>query len=73
MKSKKEKNKEIEIEIEGNLEDLLTEEELKQLEEDEYLDGGPGYIPTWVRPYKLKEQKKIEDGIQVTIISVTEE
>jgi hypothetical protein len=73
MRSQKEKNKEIEIEIEGNLEDLLTEEELKQLEEDEYLDGGPGYIPTWVRPYKLKEQKKIEDGIQVTIISVTEE
>ena len=31
MKSKKEKNKEIEIEIEGNLEDLLTEEELKQV------------------------------------------
>ena len=73
MRSQKEKNKEIEIEIEGNLEDLLTEEELKQLEEDEYLDGGPGYIPTCVRPYKLKEQKKIEDGIQVTIISVTEE
>lgn len=41
MRSQKEKNKEIEIEIEGNLEDLLTEEELKQLEEDEYLDGGP--------------------------------
>ena len=34
MRSQKEKNKEIEIEIEGNLEDLLTEEELKQLEED---------------------------------------
>lgn len=51
----------------------MTEEELKQFEEDFYLDGGPGYIPTWVRPYKLKEQKKIEDGIQVTIISVTEE
>ena len=49
MRSQKEKNKEIEIEIEGNLEDLLTEEELKQLEEDEYLDGGPGYIPTWSR------------------------
>ena len=53
--------------------ETLTEEELKQFEEDFYLDGGPGYIPTWVRPYKLKEQKKIEDGIQVTIISVTEE
>ena len=41
MKSKKksdEKAQVIEIEIEGNLEDLLTEEELKQLEEDEYLD-----------------------------------
>ena len=47
MKSKKksdEKAQVIEIEIEGNLEDLLTEEELKQLEEDEYLDGGPGYV-----------------------------
>lgn len=74
MKSKKESNEKTQIvEVTGNLEDLLTEEELKQLEEDEYLDGGPGYIPTWVRPYKLKEQKKIEDGIQVTIISVTEE
>lgn len=55
MKSKKEKNKEIEIEIEGNLEDLLTEEELKQLEEDEYLDGGPGYVPTWSSCYKPKK------------------
>ena len=76
MKSKKksdEKAQVIEIEIDGNLEDLLTEEELKQLEEDEYLDGGPGYIPTWSRHYKPKEQKKIEDGIQVTVVPVTEE
>lgn len=76
MKSKKksdEKAQVIEIEIEGNLEDLLTEEELKQLEEDEYLDGGPGYIPNWSRHYKPKEQKKIEDGIQVTVVPVTEE
>lgn len=61
MKSKKksdEKAQVIEIEIEGNLEDLLTEEELKQLEEDEYLDGGPGYIPTWVRHYKPKSTEK---------------
>lgn len=58
MKSKKEKNKEIEIEIEGNLEDLLTEEELKQLEEDEYLDGGPGNIPTWSKYYKPKKADK---------------
>lgn len=56
MRSQKEKNKE--IEIEGNLEDLLTEEELKQLEEDEYLDGGPGYIPTWSKYYKPKKADK---------------
>lgn len=74
MKSKKESNEKTQIvEVTGNLEDTMTEEELKQFEEDFYLDGGPGYIPTWVRPYKLKEQKKIEDGIQVTIISVIEE
>ena len=74
MKSKKESNEKTQIvEVTGNLEDTMTEEELKQFEEDFYLDGGPGNIPTWVRPYKLKEQKKIEDGIQVTIISVTEE
>ena len=59
MRSQKEKNKEIEIEIEGNLEDLLTEEELKQLEEDEYLDGGPGYIPTWSSCYKPKKRNNI--------------
>jgi len=33
----------------------LTEEELKQLEEDEYLDGGPGYVPTWSSCYKPKK------------------
>ena len=58
MKSKKEKNKEIEIEIEGNLEDLLTEEELKQLEEDQYLDGRPGYNPNWSRHNKPKDTDK---------------
>ncbi len=61
MKSKKksdEKAQVIEIEIEGNLEDLLTEEELKQLEEDEYLDGGPGNIPNWSRHYKPKSTEK---------------
>ena len=74
MRSQKEKNKEIEIEIEGNLEDLLTEEELKQLEEDEYLDGGPGNIPNWSRHYKPKEPKKNDnEGIQVTVVPVTEE
>ena len=77
MKSKKksdEKAQVIEIEIEGNLEDLLTEEELKQLEEDEYLDGGPGNIPNWSRHYKPKEPKKNDnEGIQVTVVPVTEE
>ena len=61
MKSKKksdEKAQVIEIEIEGNLEDLMTEEELKQLEEDEYLDGGPGNIPNWSRHYKPKSTEK---------------
>ena len=58
MKSKKKSDEKAQvIEIEGNLEDLLTEEELKQLEEDEYLDGGPGYIPTWSSCYKPKEKK----------------
>jgi|GEM_PF-464906 len=77
MKSKKksdEKAQVIEIEIEGNLEDLLTEEELKQLEEDEYLDGGPGYIPTWSSCYKPKEPKKNDsEEIQEIVVPVTEE
>ena len=74
MRSQKEKNKEIEIEIEGNLEDLLTEEELKQLEEDEYLDGGPGNIPNWSRHYKPKEPKKNDsEEIQEIVVPVTEE
>lgn len=74
MKSKKKSDEKAQVvNAIVDTEDTMTEEELKQWEEDEYLDGGPGYIPTWVRPYKLKEQKKIEDGIQVTIISVTEE
>ena len=56
MKSKKESNEKTQIvEVTGNLEDLLTEEELKQLEEDEYLDGGPGYVPTWSSCYKPKK------------------
>ena len=47
MKSKKESNEKTQIvEVTGNLEDTMTEEELKQFEEDFYLDGGPGYIPT---------------------------
>lgn len=74
MKPKKESDKKAQVvNAIVDTEDTMTEEELKQWEEDEKLDGGPGNIPTWVRPYKLKEQKKIEDGIQVTIISVTEE
>ena len=74
MKSKKESNEKTQIvEVTGNLEDTMTEEELKQFEEDFYLDGGPGYIPTWSSCYKPKEQKKIEDGIQVTVVPVTEE
>ena len=77
MKSKKKSNEKaqvIEIEIEGNLEDLLTEEELKQLEEDEYLDGGPGNIPNWSRHYKPKEPKKNDsEEIQEIVVPVTEE
>lgn len=56
MKSKKESNEKTQIvEVTGNLEDTMTEEELKQFEEDFYLDGGPGYIPTWSSCYKPKE------------------
>ena len=58
MKSKKksdEKAQVIEIEIEGNLEDLLTEEELKQLEEDEYLDGDQ---ETFLLGLNITSQKK---------------
>ncbi|BFK72179.1 hypothetical protein [Faecalibacillus intestinalis] len=59
MKSKKESNEKTQIvEVTGNLEDTMTEEELKQFEEDFYLDGGPGYIPTWSRCYKPKDTDK---------------
>ncbi len=58
MKSKKESNEKTQIvEVTGNLEDTMTEEELKQFEEDFYLDGGPGYIPTWSSCYEPKEKK----------------
>ena len=75
MKSKKESNEKTQIvEVTGNLEDLLTEEELKQLEEDEYLDGGPGNIPYWSRHYKPKEPKRNDsEEIQETVVPVTEE
>lgn len=75
MKSKKESNEKTQIvEVTGNLEDLLTEEELKQLEEDEYLDGGSGNIPNWSRHYKPKEPKRNDsEEIQETVVPVTEE
>ena len=74
MKSKKKSDEKAQvIEIVVDTEDTMTEEERKQWEEDEYLDGGPGNIPNWSRHYKPKEQKKIEDGIQVTVVPVTEE
>lgn len=75
MKSKKESNEKTQIvEVTGNLEDLLTEEELKQLEEDEYLYGGPGNIPNWSRHYKPKEPKRNDsEEIQETVVPVTEE
>ena len=75
MKSKKESNEKTQIvEVTGNLEDLLTEEGLKQLEEDEYLDGGPGNIPNWSRHYKPKEPKRNDsEEIQETVVPITEE
>lgn len=75
MKSKKENEKNTHfIEIVVDTEDTMTEEELKQWEEDEYLDGGPGNIPNWSRHYKPKEPKKNDnEGIQVTVVPVTEE
>ena len=40
MKSKKESNEKTQIvDVTGNLEDTMTEEELNQYEEDFYLDG----------------------------------
>ena len=59
MKSKKESEKHTHvIEIVVDTEDTMTEEELKQWEEDEYLDGGPGNIPNWSRHYKPKDTDK---------------
>ena len=59
MKSKKESEKHTHfIEIVVDTEDTMTEEELKQWEEDEYLDGGPGNIPNWSRHYKPKKADK---------------
>ena len=58
MKSKKKSDEKVQvIEIVVDTEDTMTEEELKQFEEDFYLDGGPGYIPTWSSCYKPKEKK----------------
>ena len=60
MKSKKESEKHTHvIEIVVDTEDTMTEEELKQWEEDEKLDGGPGNIPTWSKYYKPKKADKI--------------
>ena len=59
MKSKKKSDEKAQvIEIVVDTEDTMTEEELKQFEEDFYLDGGPGYIPTWSRCYKPKDTDK---------------
>lgn len=75
MKSKKESEKHTHfIEIVVDTEDTMTEEELKQWEEDEYLDGGPGNIPNWSRHYKPKEPKKNDsEEIQEIVVPVTEE
>ncbi|MCD7892287.1 MAG: hypothetical protein LUG60_01170 [Erysipelotrichaceae bacterium] len=35
-----------------HMEDILSIEKLKQLEEDELLDGKPGTIPNWSVCYK---------------------
>lgn len=59
MKSKKKSDEKAQvIEIVVDTEDTMTEEERKQWEEDEYLDGGPGYIPNWSRHYKPKSTEK---------------
>lgn len=58
MKSKKESNEKTQaIEIVVDMDDTMTEEEHKQWEEDEYLDGGSGNIPTWSSCYEPKEKK----------------
>ncbi|MCD8028040.1 MAG: hypothetical protein LUF02_05130 [Erysipelotrichaceae bacterium] len=43
------------------LEDILSEEKLKQLERDESLDGNPGGIPDWSVCYKGNKKNKIEN------------
>lgn len=59
MKSKKKSDEKAQvIEIVVDTEDTMTEEERKQWEEDEYLDGGPGNIPTWSKYYKPKKADK---------------
>lgn len=59
MKSKKESDEKAQvIEIVVDTEDTMTEEERKQWEEDEYLDGGSGNIPNWSRHYKPKSTGK---------------
>lgn len=75
MKSKKKSDEKAQvIEIVVDTEDTMTEEERKQWEEDEYLDGGPGNIPNWSRHYKPKEPKKNDDEwIQEIVVPVTEE
>lgn len=37
------------------MEDVLSVEELKQIENDMKLDGGPGAIPDWSKYYKGKK------------------
>ncbi|MCD8028038.1 MAG: hypothetical protein LUF02_05120 [Erysipelotrichaceae bacterium] len=44
-----------------HLEDILSEEEFKQLKRDEALDGFPGGIPDWSKHYKGKKQNKIDN------------
>lgn len=39
----------------SSLDDELTEEELKQMDNDAYLDGGPDIIPNWVSKHKADE------------------
>ena len=75
MKSKKESNEKTQaIEIVVDMDDTMTEEELKQWEEDEKLDGGPGNIPTWSKYYKPKEPKRNDsEEIQETVVPITEE
>lgn len=44
-----------------NIEDGLSEEELKQLEKDFLLDGPPGTIPNWSTQYKKQKEKNKSD------------